>query len=191
MLDMMGKPCPIPVIEAKKALADASPGERVELLVDNDVARQNLEKMARDKGCGFSFAPGPQGGILVTLTAPEGAACETAREGGYVVAIGKNAMGAGSDELGETLMKSYLYSLTELDTPPEMLLFFNGGVKLTTEGSAALEDLRALESKGTQISSCGACLNYYGLTERLQVGNITNMYAIASAMATAQRLINL
>jgi selenium metabolism protein YedF len=193
-INAVGKPCPIPVIEAKKALRNAAAGEQVRVLVDNDISRQNLEKMARGMGLAFSHEAQPDGNILTVITAgepaPSGAAAQGAA-GGLVVAIGQNTMGAGSDELGAMLIKAFIYSLTELDAPPEAVLFFNSGVRLTTEGSNAVADLQKLETKGTVISSCGTCLDFYRLKEKLVIGNVTNMYAIAQAMAGAGRLINL
>jgi selenium metabolism protein YedF len=192
IIDVLGKPCPIPVIEAKKALRKKSPGEQVQLLVDNDISRQNLEKMAGGMGCPFSFEKREDGNILVTITAASSrGAAATGGGGSLVVAFSKNTMGTGSDELGAILIKAFIYSLTELDTPPETLLFFNSGVKLTTEGSNAIQDLKKLEERGTIIASCGTCLDFYELKEKLTVGNVTNMYAIASAMGSAGKLINL
>lgn len=193
ILDMRGKPCPIPVIEAKKILAAAAPGTDVAVLVDNDVARQNLQKLADGQGHGFRHETTPEGHILATIAVREAAHPAGGADAGtgLVVAIGADGMGRGSDELGAMLMKSFIYSLTELDIPPEHLLFYNGGVHLTCGGSAALDDLRALAAKGVRVDSCGACLNYYGKTEKVGVGGITNMFAILSAMARAKRLINL
>jgi selenium metabolism protein YedF len=189
---MLGRPCPIPVIEAKKALRSAAPGDTISVLVDNDIARQNLGKMAAGLGCDFRCETAPGGNILAHITVRK-AACQVdgAETSGLVVSIGRDQMGGGSEDLGRSLMKSFIYALTELESPPEQLLFFNAGVKLTTEGSAALDDLEALTRKGVTISSCGACLNYYGLAEQLQTGSVTNMYAIVTAMSQAKRLINL
>jgi selenium metabolism protein YedF len=196
LINVLGKPCPIPVIEAKKALRKTAPGGVIHLLVDNDISRQNLEKMAAGLGCAFKWEARGDGNILVSVTAPEaGGRAEGTLSGGgnqnLVIAISKNTMGTGSDELGAILIKAFIYSLTELDTPPETLLFFNSGVKLTTEGSNALADLKTLEEKGTIVSSCGTCLDFYQLKDKLAVGNVTNMYAIASAMADAGKLINI
>ncbi|UQZ88404.1 sulfurtransferase-like selenium metabolism protein YedF [Deltaproteobacteria bacterium Smac51] len=190
-INMVGKPCPIPVIEAKKAIKAAVPGESVSILVDNDISRQNLEKMATGLGHAFEYKKTEDNNILATITLEAECRIISDDETGLVVVIGRDEMGGGSQELGKTLMKSFIFSLTELDYPPEHLLFFNGGVHLTTEGSNALDDLAALAEKGTLISSCGACLNYYGLTEKLKIGNVTNMYAIAGTMAQAKKLINM
>jgi selenium metabolism protein YedF len=198
VISVLGRPCPIPVIEAKKALRKAAPGETVRVLVDNDVSRQNLEKMAAGLGFASAFEVQGDGNILVSITAAAaagpaaaGAAALPGGGRGLVAAIGKNTMGAGDDELGAVLIKGFIYSLTELDTPPEILLFFNSGVRLTTEGSNVINDLKTLEAKGAIISSCGACLDFYKLKDKLAVGNVTNMYAIASAMASAAKVINL
>lgn len=190
MLNMVGKPCPIPVIEAKKALRQLTDGDTLEIIVDNDVACQNLEKMAKGLGHSISYHERHDGNFVVTIGIQSEANVHEEKEG-FVVAIGKREMGAGSDELGTMLMKSYIYALTELDTPPEHLLFYNGGIHLALKGADTLEDLKTLEAKGTQISSCGACLNYYKKTEELGIGTITNMYAIAAAMAQAKKLVNL
>jgi selenium metabolism protein YedF len=190
IINVLGKPCPIPVIEAKKALRKIPAGEKIQILVDNDLSRQNLEKMAAAMGSPFSYETQADGNILVTITAASG---ETAEAGGgsLVVAVGRNTMGSGNDELGAILIKGFIYSLTELDKPPEAMLFFNSGVRLTTEGSTALEDLKKLEEKGTVISSCGTCLDFYKVKDKLAVGSVTNMYAIVQAMGEAGRLINL
>ncbi len=191
ILDMTGKPCPIPVIEAKKALLAAAPGDSVSVLVDNDIARQNLEKMARGLGHKFTSESRDGGGALINMTVSEAGPAAEADGNGLVVAIGHECMGGASEELGRALMKSFIYSMTELETPPEHILFFNGGVLLTTEGSAVLNDLNTLADRGSQIASCGACLNYFKLGDKLAVGQVTNMYAVVSTMAQAKKLINL
>lgn len=192
ILDMTGQPCPLPVIEAKKALRLARPGEAVSILVDNDIARQNLQKMAGGLGHEFNYESRDQGNILATIRVADGCRLDEADGAGrLVVAIGHDGMGGGSEELGKSLMKSFIFSLTELDTPPEHILFYNGGVLLSTEGAGTLDDLTALAEKGSRIESCGACLNYFNLTDKLAVGQVTNMYAILSAMARADKLINL
>ncbi|MDR0655102.1 MAG: sulfurtransferase-like selenium metabolism protein YedF [Treponema sp.] len=190
-INATGKPCPIPVIEAKKALRSCAAGDTVRILVDNDIARQNLEKMAKGMHSAFSFEKQGDGNILIILRAQEGAPGRKEERSGLVLAIGKNTMGTGNEELGAILIKSFVYSLTELDPPPEMILFFNSGIKLSTEGSAAVKDLKSLEEKGCIISSCGTCLDFYNLRDKLAVGNVTNMYAIAEAMAQAGKLINI
>jgi selenium metabolism protein YedF len=111
--------------------------------------------------------------------------------GPVVVAVGSAEMGNGDPRLGRILMKSFLYSLTQLDELPQTVLFFNGGVRMTTEGSESIEDLKALESQGVEILSCGTCLDFYGLKDKLLVGGITNMYVIAQTMAGAGNVVKI
>ena len=93
------------------------------------------------------------------------------------------------DELGKVLIKGFIFAVTQLDTLPKKMLFYNGGATLTAEGSDSLEDLKSLEAQGVEILTCGTCLDYYHLKEKLAVGSVTNMYAIVEAMAEAGRII--
>lgn len=117
--------------------------------------------------------------------------CAMPARGPVVVAVGSAEMGNGDPRLGRILMKSFLYSLTQLDELPQTVLFFNGGVRMTTEGSESIEDLKALESQGVEILSCGTCLDFYGLKDKLLMGGITNMYVIAQTMAGAGNVVKI
>ena len=86
-------------------------------------------------------------------------------------------------------MKGFIYALSQQEELPSTILFYNGGAKLTTEGSLSLEDLKSMEAQGVQILTCGTCLNYYGLSEKLAVGSVTNMYSIVEALANADKVI--
>ena len=98
-------------------------------------------------------------------------------------------MGEGDPELGTALMKSYIYALSQQDQLPSTILFYNSGVKLACQDAPTLEDLKSLEAQGVTIKTCGTCLNYYGLTEKLCVGEVTNMYDIAERMTKADQII--
>lgn len=194
-IDAIGQPCPIPVIRAKKALeALGEAGGVVTILVDSDISRQNLEKMATGLGYHSEYVQKENSIIEVTIVAGEGCAIEvqtTDENSGVVVAIGRDTLGAGNEELGRILLKSFIYSLRELTPAPTHILFFNSGAYLTSSDSNSLEDLRAMAEAGTVIQTCGTCTNYYGITEKLGVGEITNMYGIVSIMADAKRVINI
>jgi selenium metabolism protein YedF len=86
-------------------------------------------------------------------------------------------------------MKGFIYALTQLDQPPKTILFYNGGATLSTEGSESIADLKALEAAGTEVLTCGTCLNYYNLSDKLAVGGVTNMYTIVEKLAAAGRII--
>ena len=98
-------------------------------------------------------------------------------------------MGEGNEQLGKALMKGFIYALTELEKLPKTILLYNGGAKLSVEGSDSLEDLKLLESQGVEILTCGTCLNFYEISDKLSVGSVTNMYAIAEIMRKASKII--
>ena len=260
-VDALGDQCPIPVVKAKKVLDASAAGDVVEAHVDNEIAVQNLTKLARSRQCesrsekleekhfvvritvngqgaadggqaqqhgtgagagtgqaqqhgtsagtgqaqqhGTSAGTGQGAAGAQTQQQSSGAGqaaagpgeadnaqvcCSDARDRSIVV-VSSAAMGTGNDELGKVLMKGFIYALSQLDTLPEKILFYNGGVTLTTEGSDSLEDLKEMEAQGVKIYSCGTCLNYYGLSEKLKVGEVTNMYSIVEAMAGASKII--
>ncbi|EOH98833.1 selenium metabolism protein YedF [Enterococcus moraviensis ATCC BAA-383] len=192
-INALGKPCPIPVIEAKKAIRELkNAGGTVEIIVDNEVSVKNIEKMAVGLGLKTSSKKGGKEEFFVEIIVPENHNQQTSAtpDSELVVAFGRKTMGDGDPDLGAILLKSYIYSLTELDTPPEHLLFFNSGAFLTNQASNALNDLQILLEKGTQISTCGACLDFYQIKETLAIGEITNMYGITEVMAQAKKVIN-
>ncbi len=191
ILDMRGKACPKPVVESKKALNSTPPGEQIQVLVDNEVAKQNLWRLATKYNCTFHCENQENEVRCITLTTPKEPVQIEKNTDNFVVAIGSNSMGRGDETLGGMLMKSYLFSLTELDALPTYLLLFNSGVQLAVQDAASLQDLCTLEEKGVQIAVCGACLDYYQIKDKLAVGTVSNMYAIASTMASAKTLVNL
>ncbi|MFB8575799.1 sulfurtransferase-like selenium metabolism protein YedF [Enterococcus hirae] len=98
-------------------------------------------------------------------------------------------MGQGSKELGKQLLKMFIYSLTEQPDLPEKIIFYNGGVHLVSDNSDSLEDLQILAENGIEIYACGACLNYYNLSEKCKVGEVTNMYHIIEMMRKSKKII--
>ena len=106
-----------------------------------------------------------------------------------VVVLSSDKMGEGDEELGKVLIKGFIYAITQLDKYPKAVLLYNSGVKLSSEGSDSLEDLKVLEKHGVEILSCGTCLNFYNLQDKLQVGKVTNMYSIVEELAGATNVI--
>lgn len=198
-VNAMGEPCPLPVIKATRVLEGLAGPGALEVLVDNDVAVQNLLRLAAGRHLPAVSQKLGEGRYSVRiqagevpLPAPEQAdppACRPDARGDYVVAVSSAAMGTGDDELGRTLMKGFLYALSQQERLPRTILFYNGGAKITTEGSVSIEDLKNMEAQGVEIRTCGTCLNYYGLTDKLAVGSVTNMYDIVETMTSAGKVI--
>lgn len=220
-VNAIGDTCPIPVVKAKNAIKELKASGIVAVLVDNEIAVQNLSKMAVQKQYGFHFEKLEEGKYRVSLEVvlienvknqdaiqkqeqnqveqqsdienkseeQEAISGIPDRRKNTVVVISSDKMGEGNDELGKVLLKGFIYALCQLEELPAAMLFYNGGAVITTEGSDSLEDLKSLEAQGVDILTCGTCLNYYNLTEKLAVGSVTNMYAIADIMSQADKII--
>ena len=131
------------------------------------------------------------GAVAVADPERDGAAfCDaSAGKGKLVISVYTDCMGRGDDELGHKLMKAFIFAVTQHEELPATMLFYNGGAKLTVEGSPVLEDLKGLAEHGVEILTCGTCLNFYGLTEKLAVGSVTNMYTIAEKLTQAGNVV--
>ncbi len=204
LVNAMGDTCPIPVVKTKNAIKEMTESGQVEIHVDNEIAVQNLTKMANVKGYPvhaekkaeseyhvfMEIQKDQDEAAVQTKDLPEETVCvPDSVKKKKIIVISSDQMGNGSEELGRTLLKAFLYAVTQQDELPETILFYNGGVHLTCEESPALEDLKSLEAQGVEIMSCGTCLNYYGLTEQLKVGTVTNMYVIVEKMEQADLIV--
>ena len=177
-IDCIGLSCPQPVIMTKKAL-DESP-EALLVLVDNTVSKENVTKFAIASGYGVSVDVDGTNFRIRLVKKASGTLPQHVSEGNQppVYLITKDTLGSGSEELGAILMKSFFSSLQETNPLPKALLFLNAGVYLTVTDSPVLQALRVLSAKNVSILSCGTCLDYYHLKEKLAVGEITNMFTI-------------
>ncbi|MDA8124109.1 MAG: sulfurtransferase-like selenium metabolism protein YedF [Deltaproteobacteria bacterium] len=201
-VDARGLACPEPVLRAKKAIAE---NEAVVVIVDNEVAVENIRRLALKTGCGFSVVE-KEGAIEISLvrTGPandfrmEEAAREAALScvavpekaaGPLVVVLSDNHMGRGDDVLGDVLIRSFVHTLMQLKPLPATIICYNAGVKLAVKDSPVLDDLQQLAKAGVDIVVCGTCVNFFNLGEQLGAGRISNMYDIAETMAAAGRLV--
>lgn len=194
-IDAKGKNCPMPVIMAKKEI-DAGV-KFFEVEVDNKIAVENLKKLANSQGFTTIISEN-NGNFKIDFSN----GCEECEEvlakvegkkplGNWSIFVNKEIIGAGDDELGKSLMKMFIYTISEGDDLPKSILFMNGGVKVPTLNEQAIEHLKVLEDKGVELLVCGACLNFYGIEEKLQVGKISNMYDITNAMKDASKVITI
>ena len=189
-VNAMGDNCPIPVIKTKKAMEALTGPETIEVLVDNEIAVQNVTKMATSAGGKVTSEKKAEKEYVVTIEMEGAMVAEVeADDDNTVVVVSSDRMGSGNDELGKVLIKGFIFAVTQLDKLPKTMLFYNGGATLTTEGSDSLEDLKSLEAQGVEIMTCGTCLDYYGLKDKLAVGSVTNMYSIVETQAKATKII--
>ena len=197
-VDARNKPCPEPVLLTKKAL-EAGTEETVTVIVDNETSLQNVTGFAQSRGCAVKVTEND--GLYSIEITRAGSASKTEEKtgggvkegtgGAGVLLITGDLMGSGDEELGRVLMTAFINTLPESKQLPEKMLFVNRGVMLTTEGSAVLDTLGKLEASGVRIFSCGTCLNFYNLKEKLAVGKVTNMYDTVDSLLTASKVVRI
>lgn len=187
-LDARGLECPLPVVKTKELLKESS--EAVEVLVDNETAVENLKKFAKVKGYN-AVSSKVNEDYTVVISSGEQVVEEEKADNilkGQIVVISSDSLG-GDKELGKILMKSFIFALTKQDAFPETIIFYNEGVKITTQESDTVKDLLFLDSEGVEIVNCGTCLDFFKLKDDLKVGSITNMYDIVERMEKAEKVI--
>ena len=198
IVDCRGMACPLPVVNAKKESEELHAGDMLMVLVDNEIAVQNLTRFAEYKGFGVSAEKKAEKEYAVIMrisgtsaenTKEEMTCAVDSRRKGMLVVLSGNVMGTGDAKLGTSLMKAFVFALTRQDQLPDTILCYNTGAYLTCEGADTLEDLKLLESEGVAILTCGTCLDFYGLKEKLVVGGVTNMYDIVERMENAAQII--
>lgn len=195
-VDARGLACPMPVIKTKKALEEIKEGI-IDVVVSDNVPKENILKFAKSISCEATVMKDEDEEKIIRIIkgniSSEGAELDIddKTDSGEVIVIMSSRMGSGNDELGEVLIKSYLFALNESSPLPRSVIFLNGGVELTTKNEACVEHIRLLESKGVEVLSCGTCLDYYNLKQDLKVGTITNMYTIVEAMKSASNVVTI
>ncbi|MCC0653932.1 sulfurtransferase-like selenium metabolism protein YedF [Clostridioides sp. ES-S-0001-03] len=191
-IDARGLACPKPVINTKKELDNIEEGIVV-TTVDNETAKENILKLAKSLNCEARIVDEKEN--LISIEIKKGNNVVVQKEESELeytcVFISSDKMGLGNDELGQVLIKGFIYTLTESKPYPKHILLVNGGVKLSAENEATIENLKILEDAGVEILSCGTCLDYYNLKEKLQVGSVTNMYTIVETLKNASNTISI
>lgn len=192
-LDYRGHACPYPVVETRKQIL-ANAAEHLTVLVDDEVCRDNVTRLAEKLGYQASATATSDGYRLeLAVTAGQAAATtpapQTAVLGATVIYCGSDRMGSGDAEFGRLLLKNFLMTQLEIDQLPAAILFVNSGVRLVCAGSEVLDTLQALKTAGVDIASCGLCLDFYNCKDQLKVGRITNMLDIVDIQHQAGRVI--
>lgn len=106
--------------------------------------------------------------------------------------FGSNVVGnSDNSELGTLLMQNFLHTLVGMSNRPGTILLMNNGVRLIVQDSPVLGKLQQLHELGVEILACGTCLSRFGLTDRVAVGQVSNMYVITETMLKAEKVISL
>ncbi len=204
IVDARGLACPLPVVNAKKAVEEMKEDGILTVLVDNEIAVQNLQRFAQYKGFESTGEKKAEKEYEVVIQVTQTAAPTSTEEPemedcvecnldsikkGMVVVLSANVMGTGDEKLGKALMKAFVFALTKQDYLPETILCYNTGAYLSIEDADTLEDLKILEAEGVKVLTCGTCLDFYGIKEKLSVGSVTNMYEIVETMENAKTIV--
>jgi selenium metabolism protein YedF len=199
-LDVRGKTCPQPVIETRKALDDKSV-LKLTVLVDNEAAAENVARTGRSLGCEVKRKAETGNEISIVLTRSESAEpdkkenADKELEGvcgagsNVAVLISSGVFGSGDDELGRALLHAFIGTLKEVVPRPRTLMFVNGGAPLACKGSEFVKPIRELEKEGIEVLVCGTCLDWFHLEDKVEVGRISNMFDITSALMAADRVV--
>lgn len=193
-LDERNKECPIPVIDTKHKLKELKEGDELTVKVSKAVQVDNVSNVAKDLGLEYSSKKisDTEYEVYIKVTKEiknmdsvnENCTCGPI-EKNIVVVVASDVMGYGDDKLGHNLLKAFIFALTQTAELPNTILFYNGGAKITCEGSESIDDLKKLEGAGVKIKTCGTCLDFYGIKEKLKVGVVTNMYDIVETEENA------
>ena len=194
VFDARGMECPLPVVKTKQKLDEMENNEILKVLVDNEIAVQNLKKFAKVRNYQTSdgkdgndyFVNICKGNSIAEIDEDE--CYETCARGNDIVVFDSNVMGSNK-ELGDVLMKSFIFALTKQDRLPRQMIFYNEGILLTCSEGDILNDLKELENNGVEIVSCGTCLDFFNKKDDLGVGSITNMYDFVERMEKASKII--
>jgi selenium metabolism protein YedF len=205
-LDARGLACPQPVIMCRKVIAEGGL-EEIEVIVDNEAARENVVRFLRFAGAGSPSVV--MEGPVATISSPvTGAmiekaggkapapACEEEESAvprapltGKTVFFSSDQIGRGDEALGKLLVKGFLYTLSEMDRPPKTLVFMNSGVRLAAEREETIELLRTMEARGVELLVCGTCLDYLHLKESLRAGRVSNLYEITERFLAPEGVV--
>jgi len=179
-IDARGLECPKPVIKTKKGLEE---NKELEVLVDNDVAAQNVKKLAIKMGSKIALIKESNDLYKLIITNFSQKNHQRKKDSkNKVILVKSDLLGVGEEKLGEILIRGFISTLIDIEPFPNKIIFMNAGVKLPCNNQEIITSLESLESKGVKILSCGTCLDFYGLQDELQVGSISNMYEIVDSL---------
>lgn len=186
-VDARGLACPEPVIMTRNAL-DSHDVKEVLAIVDNQAALENISRMVKTLNM-ESMIEEQDGSFYINIVKEELQPEKDNLRGNTVVLVKSNVLGQGDDKLGSILMKSFMYTLTQIEGEIKTLIFLNSGVLLTTSGSELIDHIKQLEINGVEVLSCGTCLDFYGMSDKLEVGKVGNMYSIVEDMLHSSKVI--
>lgn len=179
-IDARGLDCPKPVIKTKKAIEEY---DEIEVIVDNETAAKNVKKLGIKMGAKVTVVKESDSYYKILITDFKKADKKANKDKeGKVIFVKSALLGEGDQQLGNILIKGFIKTLLEINPLPDKIIFINSGVKLPCENKDVINSLKKLQEKDVEVLSCGTCLDYYNITDKLKVGNVSNMYEIVDSL---------
>jgi selenium metabolism protein YedF len=199
IVDTKGQLCPKPLILTRKAIKEAAKGADIEVICGNDIAFKNVCSYLNDQKIEINTESDGNEFRIKFNTSADTVAPQITEEycpvpeknelSNTVITVKSNKMGEGDPELGEILIKAFINTISELDRLPSHVIFYNSGVKLTTQESGVTDALKELNNSGVKIIVCGTCVDFYDIKDKVEVGTISNMYTISDIMDKANKIV--
>lgn len=171
-IDARGLGCPKPVLMAEEELKKIQDGV-IEILVDNLGSVNNLKRFAEKNG---HFAEDTKIENYWKVRIIKGYSCEieakneeASKKKGLFLVIATDTIGK-DEALGKLLMKSYFETMKVYGELPDTIFLMNTAVRLTTIDDEMVQILKDFADRGVEIFSCGTCLRYFNLEDKLRVG---------------------
>jgi len=187
-IDARGLACPKPVVLTRKAMAD---NDEILTIVDNKIASENVAKLAQKMKAEVSIVEEAEDYFKIIIKNTGEAKLESENnkaaaahnsEEGKVYLIASDTLGEGEEDLGKILIKGFLSTLLDIEPLPKKMIFLNAGVRLAVLEKDVSRTLEDLEDAGVKILLCGTCLDYYDLSDKVEVGEVSNMYEIVNSI---------
>jgi selenium metabolism protein YedF len=197
-LDCRGLACPGPVLRCKECVEGQAP-RTLTVTVDNQAAKENVTRFLTMRGYAVTVAEADGIHTLTAVAAGEAVAPAAAPAPARPVAdnpktavfITADTVGRGDQSLGAKLMVNFINTLPELGENLWRIILVNGGVKLAVAESPVLPKLKELEAAGVSILVCGTCLDFFGVLDKKEVGETTNMLDVVTSLDLADKVIQI
>lgn len=198
-IDVKGMPCPMPLIETKKALKEIEEGESLKIIIDNATSVTNVLHFLGDNGVPVTesrngniteLTVNKQGTDIENAEVDEYCEIELPKDNNFVLVFAKNRIGEGAEELGKMLVGGFLNTFKEMEKLPQKVIFLNSGVDLVLKDAPTIPVLKEYENLGVEILACGTCLDFYKKVDEVAVGRVSNAYDILNATINAGKVIN-
>lgn len=194
IIDARGKLCPEPLMMTRQAIKEATPGDSIEVMTDNDTACKNIGTYLTELKTAFTETDGHIHFIVGNhdesiLEKLPNCPTDSGEKNGYLIVLKSEEMGSEDPNLGKLLMRAFLNTVADSEKLPRTIIIYSGGVRLTLTGTDTSRSLAKLEEKGVEIVICGTCVDFYQLKESIKIGTISNMFVIVEKMANAINIV--